>query len=147
MSKVSAADIFNALQGDWQLTRLIAGFGRMTGTARFHAASVNSLRYREDVSVVSNDGNVHHAYRDYIYQLNDNEIDVRFADGQPFHRLAFADGQAWPQQATGHHDCAADIYDASYRFDGPDAFSVRWTVKGPRKDYVAQTSYTRLTAD
>ena len=141
---LSPAAIFNALQGDWHLTRTIAGFGRMTGAARFCAASADTLHYHEAVEVTRDNGNTNQGYRDYVYHLKDNEIEVSFTDGKPFHRLEFTAGGAWPRRATGHHGCAADIYEASYRFKGPNAFSVRWTVKGPRKDYVAQTRYLRL---
>ena len=36
------------------------------------------------------------------------------------------------------------MYEGRLRFAGPDSFSIRWSVTGPRKEGVISNKYTRL---
>ncbi|EKG15951.1 Initiator tRNA phosphoribosyl transferase [Macrophomina phaseolina MS6] len=48
-------------------------------------------------------------------------------------------------RAKGWHPCGEDVYDARFVFggDGGQGMRVTYVVKGPRKDYVSDTRYTR----
>ncbi|MEM7491698.1 MAG: DUF6314 family protein [Pseudomonadota bacterium] len=75
------------------------------------------------------------ASRETLWRAAGDAIDIRFADGRPFHRLD-ALGLAW-------HDCSPDTYRLRYDFSAWPVWSVRWHVTGPRKDYRALTRYRR----
>ena len=64
--------------------------------------------------------------------------EVRFDDGRPFHALDLSAGTC-----PVRHDCPPDVYDGAYRVLDADRFTVRWTVTGPRKDSVLETTFTR----
>lgn len=64
--------------------------------------------------------------------------DVRFADGRPFHVLDLSTGH-W----IADHPCAADLYRGEFTVSGPDRWRSVWRVRGPAKDLVLTTDYTR----
>lgn len=68
--------------------------------------------------------------RRYLWQPQVGAIAVRFADGRAFHRIGL--GRA---RVTATHDCAPDRYQVEYDFSAWPQWSVRWLVRGPRKDY------------
>lgn len=86
---------------------------------------------------------------------------VTFEDGRFFHPWpaaapaaaaagAGAQGAARAQAANASsgsevvHVCAPDLYQGEFlELAGQHAWSLRWRVTGPRKDYVMTTSYTR----
>ncbi len=82
------------------------------------------------------------AHQSYLYAFpaphRAHRAEVRFADGRPFHVLDLRDGQ-W----SAEHVCAADLYRGRFRAEGPDRWSVLWTVTGPRKDQVLESLFTR----
>ncbi|MCJ1287952.1 hypothetical protein MMC26_007305 [Xylographa opegraphella] len=76
-----------------------------------------------------------------------------------FHKVSFCDSSNQiPENeflptddissAKGHHLCVNDNYDAEYKFQYRDMYLTQWnlkyTVKGPGKDYTASTNYTRI---
>ena len=76
-----------------------------------------------------------------------------------FHKVGFYDtsyqtpkGEFLPKNymstAKGHHLCVNDNYDAEYEFRYQDTNLIQWnlkyTVKGPKKDYTASAVYTRI---
>ncbi|WP_023849658.1 DUF6314 family protein [Ponticoccus alexandrii] len=73
------------------------------------------------------------AERRYLWEP---DLTVRFDDGRFFHRVPTAGG------GTGHW-CDPDRYDVTYDFDGWPAWSCRWVVRGPRKDYAMTSHYAR----
>jgi hypothetical protein len=65
-------------------------------------------------------------------------VDVRFADGRPFHDLDLASGRH-----IAHHPCAADRYRGEFTVRDADHWRTVWRVGGPAKDLVIVTDYTR----
>ncbi|MFF2506726.1 DUF6314 family protein [Streptomyces sp. NPDC058067] len=66
---------------------------------------------------------------------------VRFSDGRFFHGLDLRTGRH-----TADHPCAADLYRGEFEVSGPDRWRMEWRVRGPSKDLVLTTAYTRATA-
>jgi hypothetical protein len=79
------------------------------------------------------DGRAFEAARDTLWQDEGEAIAVLFPDGRPFHRIAQGD------IVIAHHDCPPDDYRLRYDFRRWPLWSVRWRVRGPRKDYGAVT--------
>jgi hypothetical protein len=65
-------------------------------------------------------------------------VDVRFADGRPFHPLDLASGRY-----VADHPCAADRYRGEFTVRDADHWRTVWRVGGPAKDLVLVTDYTR----
>lgn len=74
-----------------------------------------------------------HAERRYFWS---DGMAVFFDDGRFFHDVP-------PDGGRTQHDCAPDTYVVEYDFGDWPAFHVRWSVTGPRKDYVSDTWYKR----
>lgn len=128
-----------ALVGRWRILRAIrqADGARM----RFAGESVwradgGAVRCIE-TGTLERDGARFAARRETLWSAAAGGIDVRFADGRPFHRIA---------GAHARHDCPPDTYDLSYDFAAWPRWSVRWRVTGPRKAYCALTRYERLNS-
>ncbi len=145
MSLTSA--IFHFLEGTWHFTRRISHYGQMQGTATFRKApsNGNQLHYREDGQLQSNDGTSMTAFREYNYRLENGVISVYFTDQKLFHTLIF-DQTASDHTtitATATHLCECDTYDATYTFKIPNEFFLRYTVKGPKKEFSIETIFQR----
>lgn len=69
------------------------------------------------------------------YRWSD-DLDVYFDDGRFFHAVPQCDGDA-------AHWCDPDQYDVTYDFTRWPEWTARWQVRGPRKDYVMVSVYTR----
>ncbi|WP_299733173.1 DUF6314 family protein [uncultured Tateyamaria sp.] len=67
------------------------------------------------------------------------DLSVRFGDGRDFHQVPPAGGQA-------SHFCDPDTYLVTYDFSDWPAFTVRYDVSGPRKDYVMISRFRRAGA-
>ncbi|MGW1023431.1 DUF6314 family protein [Streptomyces sp. NPDC002577] len=63
---------------------------------------------------------------------------VRFSDGRPFHDLDLRSGRH-----VADHPCAADLYRGEFTAYSADMWHTVWRVKGPAKDLVLVTEYTR----
>ena len=131
--------------GNWTLTRRIedrlAGLGRFEGTARF-ASDGDGLRFVEEGVLTLSTGASMHAERTYLWREGEaGLIDVLFDDGRRFHRFDPNAGGAGER-----HYCDPDIYDVDYDFTEWPRWSSTWTVTGPRKDYVMQTTFQRQSA-
>lgn len=63
---------------------------------------------------------------------------VNFADGRFFHDLDLSSG-AW----CCTHLCDPDRYDGDFAALGAEVWRVVWTVAGPRKDLVLDSTYCR----
>ncbi|GHE75723.1 hypothetical protein GCM10017786_00640 [Amycolatopsis deserti] len=137
-----AARLFAALPGQWTITRNLPGVGRMTGSARFHAAGPDLLHYREDGRLTLDGGQTLEVYREYHYRLEPGLIRICFAEPGPprtLHVLRF-DGVA----ASDVHLCGQDTYAGHYEFPEDNRFTVGMRVTGPQKDYVIETTYERV---
>lgn len=138
------ADLLGYFLGDWQVTRLLtdrrAGTaGDFIGTAAFrNRAAAPGLAYREDgeLRLGAHQGP---ASRELLYLSADGGgLDVRFADGREFYRLAARDGR-W----TAGHPCGADHYQVTGELLGPGRYTEHWQVTGPAKDYEIATTLVR----
>ncbi|MEU1256789.1 DUF6314 family protein [Streptomyces chartreusis] len=65
-------------------------------------------------------------------------VDVRFADGRPFHDLDLSSGRH-----VADHPCSADLYRGEFTVRDADHWRSVWRVHGPAKDLVLTTHYTR----
>lgn len=134
----------NEFEGHWRLDRAIedartGGQGRFEGTAVF-TPDGDGLRYVETgVLHLAGQQGVS-ASRSYVWRPDADGVAVFFDDGRPFHRFALV---AMPE-AT--HWCDPDDYAVLYDFARWPAWSARWAVKGPRKDYIMTSRYRPATA-
>ena len=141
----SADTVFGRLEGSsWALDRRIEGQADMHGTATFQNREGGMLLYREEGQVRLADGKVFDAHREYRWGREAGGFAVFFAESPPrlFHRIELA----WEGDAlvgTASHLCTPDSYDSSYRFLADGSFVVRHVVRGPRKDDVSETVFSR----
>lgn len=136
--------VFDRLCGAWNLERTIEGQATMTGTAVFTATEAGLLKYREEGRIRLADGKEFDGHREYLFERAPDGFLVHFAEAPPrlFHAIEVVrDGDALAGSAT--HLCTPDTYDSRYRFLPDGSFTIRHTVRGPRKDYLSATVYTR----
>lgn len=139
MGTATASDTERFFAGRWQMVRIIENvpegvIGEFWGEARFEPDGAG-LTCRES-GVLRFRGADYHAERVSLWRFGDGgRIEVRYADGRPFHDFVLDDPQAL-------HDCGDDSYRVSYVFEGSDWVS-RWEVRGPAKDYIMTTRYRR----
>lgn len=137
---------FAFFEGEWVFDRFITGSFAMKGFASFLPFQdvTPSYSYREDGEFTTPHGDHFPFYRDYIYCLNPDSIDVYFASHQKkqghFYRLNFSSDN----KASGSHLCRDDFYKATYTFLNENNFSLQFEVKGPRKDFLIETTFKRL---
>lgn len=143
----TADAVFDALAGAWTLARTIEGQAAMTGTAVFTPGEPGVLKYREEGRIRLADGKEFDGHREYLFERAPGGFVVHFAETPPrlFHAIGIVrDGDALAGSAT--HLCTPDTYDSSYRFLPDGSFEIRHTVRGPRKDYLSATVFTRRAA-
>ncbi|MDI1491069.1 MAG: WD repeat-containing protein 6 [Ramalina farinacea] len=176
-AKSPTKDVFEAMQGEWELSRNIKSAlpshpsGNLEGRATLEPRDVTDAKYdaemvyHEQGEFTSNNipGLKMNAKRSYVYryQKSSDAISVWFVklDGISvdylFHTLDFSNipslgllsqqVSAKRLKATGHHLCEKDTYDPEYNFHLADAaissWSIKYSVKGPQKDYVSVANY------
>lgn len=128
--------------GTWRLTRVIrdarAGAeARFEGDALF-APAAEGLAYSETGLLHLPGHEPLAAGRRYVWREAAGRIFVDHADFRPFHDFDAAE----PRPAATHF-CAPDHYAVTYDFSGWPDWRAEWVVTGPRKDYVAESRYTR----
>jgi len=133
-------------EGRWRIARRIedqwmSTTGLFEGVARF-TADGQGLSYREVGELRLPQEAPMAASRNFLWREDGDGIAVFYADGAPFHRIA---GDAPVVQAW--HACGQDDYEVSYNFTRWPDWRAIWRVRGPRKDYVSITDYTRLAGD
>lgn len=141
----AVADLRAFLAGAWRIARTVRDArlgqdGSFDGTAVFMEADDGDLLLTETGTLRFGDhaGPAEQTYR-YAFPDGPRRAMVFRHDGSPFHDLDLSDGTA----EVLHH-CGADIYRGGFRVEGHDAWTVRWLVKGPRKDYDMMTRYSRV---
>ena len=128
------------LRGRWRVERTLRdaelGEGRFRGSAAIEPRG-GVLAWIEEgrLTLGGYDGP---ARRELLLEPDGAAWQVRFADGRPFHALDLRDGAC-----AVEHLCSADRYDGEFRLDGPDAFEVRWRVRGPAKAQELRARYER----
>jgi dimethylaniline monooxygenase (N-oxide forming) len=138
------------LSGHWAIERRIEPGGHFTGTASFTRRSADSLLYRESGRILLDNGTVLAGENSYVYALRDGDIEVSFASG-PSRGVHFIDvalpadqPDTLPVISADRHLCRLDTYDARFRMETPDAFTMTYDVRGPAKGYVSRSAYRRL---
>ena len=131
------------LTGAWTLTRDLTDDGRtgtFTGTATF-VPDATGLAYAErgvlDLGHWTGD-----SYRHLHYApASPGVLTVTFEDGRFFHDLDLRTG-AW----TAHHPCRADAYEGRFTVLSEDEWRQEWLVRGPAKDQVIVSAFSRCSA-
>ena len=139
------ADVFTRLAGNWTLHRRADGRDLMTGQASLTPNNDGSLAYRETGMARYADGQSFAAERTYLYRAGPSGFSVFFSENPPrlFHDVILNDANG---TLTGEasHLCRDDLYRSRYSFLPDGTFSTRHDVRGPRKNYVLDTSYSRI---
>ncbi|HTU84752.1 MAG TPA: DUF6314 family protein [Solirubrobacteraceae bacterium] len=135
-------DTLAYLAGTWTLTRAIVDHrsgssGSFDGVARVHTLGRRG-RYEEQgrLRFGGYDGSARRALE--LVVLDARGVAVLFADGRPFFHLDLVTGTC---QAV--HRCSLDRYELEFGASSPDLLLERWRVRGPEKDYEAQTTWRR----
>lgn len=139
---LAVADLAAFLLGRWAVARRIVDL-RDSSEAAFEGEALvcpcpSGLGYAErgELRGTTYRGG---ASRAWTYVLREPGLaDVRFPDGRPFHDLDLRTGR-WEAE----HRCGADVYRGGFAVTSPDAWTVRWSVGGPRKDLRLVTALTR----
>lgn len=140
----TANAVFDGLEGTWDLVRTIEDQATMTGVAVFTPQLGTMLKYREEGRIRLADGKEFDAHREYRFERSAHGFEVYFEE-EPlrlFHRIGLA-FNAGALVGSAAHLCAPDIYTSSYRFLVDGSFTIRHTVRGPRKSYVSATVFKR----
>ncbi|AJE46355.1 DUF6314 family protein [Celeribacter indicus] len=129
--------------GIWRLEREIedhlgGGRARMYGTCAFRPDGTGLDVEERGLLHMPDAARPFEAARRYLWREEGRRIDVFFADGGYFH--SFAPEEAQPEAG---HDCAPDRYDVRYDFSLWPDWHARWRVRGPRKDYLSVTRFSR----
>ena len=134
-------DVFAQLPGSWTQTRSITPGGTYHGTALFTRIHDNTLQYREEGALTTDQGHTGEVFRSYLFKRIGDRIEVLFDEAEPrlFHELSI-DHQG---RAEADHKCGDDFYKSVYQFMSRDEFKITHTVTGPRKNYVMETKYVR----
>lgn len=127
------------LHGEWTITRTVGQGGVMKGSAAFVETAPDTLAYSETGQNHLPDGTVLDFYQSYVYRNDNDGMHADFTDGRPFHTLEFEN----EKRAKARHLCGNDLYEGTYAFHDEDHFTLTWSVKGPKKDFVIQTKYNR----
>lgn len=141
----AVADLRAFLAGAWRIARTVRDArlgqdGSFDGTGLFEQGADGGLLLRETGTLRFGDhaGPAEQTYR-YSFPDGPRRAMVFRHDGSPFHDLDLSDGTA----EVLHH-CGADVYRGGFRVEDHDAWTVRWVVTGPRKDYHMVTRYSRV---
>ncbi len=127
--------------GLWRIERRIDDH-RAGQVLRFHgeaalSATAEGLEYLESGEMILPDGIRMPGTRRYFWTSGaDGTIEVAFADGRFFH--AFDPTET---TADARHWCDPDRYAVGYDFSAWPLWSTRWSVNGPRKDYLMKTEF------
>lgn len=137
-------DVLAYLAGSWRVARSVRDLdggdeGEFTGTTLFAPLEGGGLLHREAGTFVWR-GVARPAGRTlrFLPGGSPGTADVRFADGRPFHDLDLASGRH-----VTDHPCSADLYRGEFTVRDEDHWRTVWRVRGPAKDLVLTTDYSR----
>ncbi|MDE0344848.1 MAG: DUF6314 family protein [Boseongicola sp.] len=127
------------LAGQWSLARRIRHVdGRensFSGKAVFTRSG--SRLIQEESGLLRLDDQALEARQRLVWKQDGPMLKVHFADMQPFHEIPI--GVTDPEAV---HDCPPDRYHVTYDFAQWPVWGSVWTVTGPRKDYIMNSTYT-----
>ncbi|WP_417242487.1 DUF6314 family protein [Celeribacter sp.] len=132
-------------EGAWAITREITDFtggpdARLTGQCTFAPEGAGLTQAEVGTLQFAGSSVALKAERRYFWTAQGNEIAVFFDDTRFFHAFDPRGGTA-----QAEHDCPPDRYEVRYGF-GTGAllsWTVEWRVRGPRKDYLSLTQFSR----
>ncbi len=133
---------FKTLRGSWVFERSVNDLLLMRGKASFCAVKsvFPSYSYYEEGENLETE-NIF--YKEYFFSLTERGIEIFFASLKQkqghFLTLKFISDQT----AIAQHICQKDLYEAQYDFVNNDQFTVRFIVKGPRKDFALFSAFSR----
>ncbi|GAA2451096.1 DUF6314 family protein [Streptomyces glaucus] len=137
-------EVLTYLEGSWRVARSVRDLasgetGEFSGTTVFDPLERGGLLHRESGTFVWR-GVARPAERTlrFLPGAAPGTADVRFADGRPFHGLDLTSGRY-----VADHPCAADLYRGEFTVRDADRWRTVWRVRGPAKDLVLTTDYTR----
>ncbi|MBC7270192.1 MAG: hypothetical protein H5T76_16045 [Streptomyces sp.] len=140
-------DAMAYLAGRWRVERSVRDLatgdeGRFTGTTDFRHLDGPGLLHHESGTFVWR-GVARPAERTlrFLPGPAPGTADVRFADGRAFHDLDLTTGRH-----IADHPCSADLYRGEFTVRDRDHWRTVWRVRGPAKDLVLSTDYTREAA-
>ena len=127
-------------EGAWVLERRVlhddGTKARFRGSARF-LPDETGLVYEEKGLIKMGGHRPVSAQRRYLWREDDEgDIEVRFEDGRPFHRIR-------ADMPKDTHRCAPDTYEVRYEFTQWPEWIATWKVTGPRKAYRMVSTYRR----
>lgn len=130
----TAQYIFKILHGQWSFTRLASTGEKTSGNAQFsaHKSEEDTLTYHEE-----GDG----FYQDYFYRLKGKDITIYDKENKKMLNLSFDN----ENKGRGDYICVQDTYHAEFVLNGNNAFTLIYTVKGPKKDYTIKTVFQRIS--
>jgi Family of unknown function (DUF6314) len=139
--------VFDLLLGRWEFVREVPQQASMIGSATISLVEEGTALYEEEARVTLVNGEILTGKQRYLYRRSQppvNGFHIFFYDTQElFHSLKFSAGDNGRLQASASHLCKADLYLSEYELGGDGGFYVRHTVRGPHKDYVVKTIYSR----
>nr|WP_294553030.1 DUF6314 family protein [uncultured Rhodopila sp.] len=142
--------VLDVLRGRWSIERRIEPGGQFTGAASFTRHATDSLLYRESGRLVLDNGTELDCENSYVYALRHGDIEISFAGG-PSRGKQFIDislpadnPDEFPIVSADRHLCRLDTYEATFRLENPDLFSITYVVRGPKKGYVSRSAYRRV---
>ncbi|TXS45873.1 hypothetical protein EAO75_24065 [Streptomyces sp. uw30] len=137
-------DALTYLAGRWRAERTVRdlaseGTGEFSGTTVFGPLEGGGLLHRESGTFVwqSVPRPAERTLR-FLPGSSPGTVDVRFADGRPFHDLDLTSGRH-----VADHPCSADVYRGEFTVLDEDHWRTLWRVRGPAKDLVLTTDYAR----
>ncbi|MCJ1359009.1 MAG: hypothetical protein MMC33_009009 [Icmadophila ericetorum] len=167
--------IFDALQGSWELHRVLSSAiptfpsGIFRGIAKLSPRSATDPQfdgeylYIEEGTLVTEQGLSLRGSRRYVYryQRSTDLVTAWFVkpDGEAvdyfFHTVQFQEISGLRRsenlQAKDTHLCVEDLYEVEYQFRPRNktlsTWSVQYQVTGPKKDYFTATEYRKIPAD
>ena len=127
------------LAGQWSLARRIRHVdGRensFSGKAVFTRSG--SRLIQEESGLLRLDDQALEARQRLVWKQDGPMLKVHFADMQPFLEIPIG----VPDPEAGH-DCPPARYHVTYDFAQWPVWGSVWTVTGPRKDYIMNSTYT-----
>ena len=149
--------LFEYFKGNWKFERELYSSERKIGTAEGKVIfKVNdedediqhkSLRYIEKGELRLEQGKSTTVIsKEYEYVLeNNDEFSVYFVEsnglkGKFFHKINLIN----ESEADGSHLCEKDLYQAKYKIDNEQNFSITFKVDGPTKDHIYQSHLHRI---
>ncbi len=157
IKKYSMSDISTVLDyfnGNWKFTREMHSFDGVLlstaqGDAKFKYTHLdNELTYHENGEAVYNPSqDTHEFFRDYVYSLSNDQMQIYHASGPQSGQLYQAYKINTPEKliAVQTHICGDDTYEGLYELIDDTHFTLTTKILGPKKDVIITTYFSRST--